>query len=264
MTDDQRVLVVDYVCTSSCAAPFDLFLNATRTSKGCGMGTIFGFHHHHHRHHHHHNWTTPDGEEEEEEEEEEHEVVSESQELQQPMTRRLRGSEHKEEGFADFFKWMGGLGDKEEMVDDDDDDDHHHHHRHNGTDMEHGYLYHNGSDDHHHHRYHHHQKGGMLVKVGDGRSPSSSFIMKYQPAHLYPGLLLGCTKDKKDNQYCAVKPADLMGGGVSGCHFFKSCCYGEMLALLLQNNDHHPSMEKVVAKVEEKCPGSAIFAAMKC
>ncbi len=42
----------------------------------------------------------------------------------------------------------------------------------------------------------------------------------------YPGLRMGCVKDKKDNSYCAVKRAALTvpGGKAAVCDFYFSWC----------------------------------------
>jgi len=82
----------------------------------------------------------------------------------------------------------------------------------------------------------------------------SSGKKEYIPAYSYPGLLLGCTKDGADGSYCALKVADASKGG---CDFYMSCCYGEYLA-------GRANTTQLVAKFEEKCPGSTTFASQRC
>jgi len=266
MTDEERVEVVDRMCSTSCAGPYNLFLNATRSTKGCGMGRIFGFHHHHHRHYHQNETvatttttttTTP------EEEEEEPDVVAETQEAQQPMARRLRGGggssgssssdggeeEEEEEDFDEYVVLLGGDVDREEVMEEEIDED--------GsaiatttattTTTADTTTTTNGTTTTTTIRPHH--KGGIVIRLNDD-------IINYQPARKWPGLLLGCMRDSKDGQYCSLKRGDLKHGD---CQFFTSCCYGEMVAQMKKKR-----AEKMVPQVEEKCPGSSAFAAVRC
>lgn len=68
----------------------------------------------------------------------------------------------------------------------------------------------------------------------------------------YPGLHLGCIKDKKDNKYCALKKA-AVDDEPYACDFYKSCCYAEYAALVAEIPDDF------VDEVEKKCPGSREF-----
>ena len=104
-------------------------------------------------------------------------------------------------------------------------------------------------------------------------SSSSSSSKKGQPTYPadYPGLRMGCIKDKKDNEYCAVKRASVTVAAAStstkkkaadaadaaanapACDFYLSCCYAQYAAMFGEIPE--PFMEEV----ESACPGSKAF-----
>lgn len=65
----------------------------------------------------------------------------------------------------------------------------------------------------------------------------------------YPGLRLGCVMDPVDRQFCAVKMANPQA---HDCHFYMSCCYGE-LAAQAGGNGVDPTFFQAIDKI---CPGT--------
>jgi len=104
-------------------------------------------------------------------------------------------------------------------------------------------------------------------------SSTSSSSKKGQPTYPadYPGLRMGCIKDKKDNEYCAVKRASVTVAAAStstkkeaadaadaaanapACDFYLSCCYAQYAAMFGK------IPETFMEKVESACPGSKAF-----
>jgi hypothetical protein len=99
-------------------------------------------------------------------------------------------------------------------------------------------------------------------------SSSSSSSSKGNPTYPadYPGLRMGCIKDKKDNEYCAVKRAAVAAVAASSsskkkaadspspaCDFYLSCCYAQYARMF----GAIPST--FVEEVENACPGSKAF-----
>lgn len=75
----------------------------------------------------------------------------------------------------------------------------------------------------------------------------------------YPGLRLGCIKDPKDEEFCAVKRAAVPGvggdaeDGGPACDFYLSCCYAQYV----QTFGSVPT--EFMEEVEAACPGSTAF-----
>lgn len=72
-------------------------------------------------------------------------------------------------------------------------------------------------------------------------------------APAFPGLVLGCMKDPKDNVFCGLKRGGSFAD-TADCSFFYSCCYAELAQAKRMSN-----MEK--SSVEAACPGAHAYLA---
>lgn len=84
---------------------------------------------------------------------------------------------------------------------------------------------------------------------------STSTSIKGKPTYPadFPGLRMGCIKDKKSEEFCAIKRASIAAAASPACDFYLSCCYAQYARMF------SAIPLTFVKEVEKACPGSTAF-----